>query len=120
MRGSPDLLDFVLIKTQTHLVDAYTDDGRVVCIKPVARDGEETRIARMLSTTEFRADPKNHCVSIIEVIDDPGDDSKSYMVMPFLRGANNPQFQYVKEIMDFVDQILEVRVADMLKHGDLT
>jgi len=104
-------LVLVLTNPQTHLVDAYTDDGRVVCIKPVPRNGEETRIAKMLSTAEFRADPRNHCVPIIEVIEDPEDDSKSYMVMPFLRAADDPQFQHVKEIIDFVDQILEVRTT---------
>ena len=74
----------------------------------------------MLSTTELRADPRNHCVPNIEVIDDPGDDSKSYMVMPFLRDADDPQFQYVKEVMDFVDQILEVRTVDLARYGGLT
>ena len=117
---SLDRPDLALIKIQTHLVDAYTDDGRVVCIKPIPRNAEEARIAQMLTTTELRADPRNHCVPIIEVIDDPEDDSRSYMVMPFLRAADDPQFQYVKEVVDFVDQILEVRAADLAKHGDLT
>jgi len=99
---------FVLTASQTHLVDAYTDDGKFVCIKRIRRNVEETRIAQMLSTEELRADPKNHCIPIIEVIDDPDNDSISYMVMPLLRVADSPPFQYVKEIMDFVDQILEV------------
>ena len=93
---------------QTHLVDAYTDDGKYVCIKRVRRGDEESRIAQMLTTEELRADPRNHCVPIIEVIDDPDDDLISYMVMPLLRNANSPQFQYVKEIIDFVEQVLEV------------
>jgi len=93
---------------QTHLVDAYTDDGKFVCIKRVGRNDEETRIAQMLSAKELRADPRNHCVPIIEVIDDPDDDSISYMVMPLLRNADSPPFQYVKEIVDFIDQVLEV------------
>jgi len=100
---------FVLTTLQTHLVDAYTDDGKFVCIKRIRRGIEESRIAQMLSTEELRADPRNHCIPIIEVIDDPDDDSISYMVMPFLRVADSPPFQHVKEIMDFVDQILEVR-----------
>ena len=79
-----------------------------MCIKRVRRNVEESRIAQMLSTKELRADPRNHCVPVIEVIDDPDDDSISYMVMPLLRSAISPPFQYVKEIMDFVDQALEV------------
>jgi hypothetical protein len=40
---------------------------------------------------------------------DPGDDSVSYIVMPFLRLSENPPFETVGEVADFVDQILEVR-----------
>lgn len=80
-------------------------------IKQVGRGDEETQIAQMLSTKELLADPRNHCVPVIEVIDDPDDDSKSYMVMPLLRNAADPPFQHVKEIIEFVDQILEVRYA---------
>lgn len=79
-----------------------------MCIKEVGRNDEESRIAQMLSTKKLREDPKNHCVPIIEVIDDPDNDSLSYMIMPLLRIADSPPFQYVKEIVDFVDQILEV------------
>jgi len=89
------------------LVDAYTDDGKLVLIKKVGRDGGESRIAQMLNTPELREDPRNHCVPIIEMIDDPDNDSVSYMVMPLLRNADNPPFQYVKEMIDFVDQVLE-------------
>lgn len=86
-----------------------------MCIKRISRDDDEARIARMLRTADLCADPRNHCVPIIEVIDDPKDDSQSFMVMPFLRVADNPQFQHVKEIVDFVDQILEVRATDLAK-----
>lgn len=63
----------------------------------------------MLNTKEVLADPRNHCAPVIEVIEDPNNDSVSYMVMPLLRLADDPPFQYVKEIIDFVGQILEVR-----------
>ena len=99
----------VLITTQNNLIDAYTDDGKRVYIKEVGRGDEESQIAQMLSTKELLADPRNHCVPVIDVIDDPDDGSKSYMVMPLLRNAADPPFQHVKEIIDFVDQILEVR-----------
>ena len=77
-------------------------------IKKVGRNDKESRIAQMLSTTELREDPRNHSVPIIEVIDDPDNDSISYMVMPLLRNASDPPFQFVKEIIDFVNQVLEV------------
>ena len=73
----------------------------------------------MLSTKELLADPRNHCVPVIDVIDDPDYDAISYMVMPMLRLADNPPFQYVKEIIDFVDQILEVRTIGFAGHSNL-
>lgn len=91
----------------THLVDASTEDGKLVYIKELNRGGEEGRIAQMLSTEESRKDPRNHSVPIIEIFDDPEDDTKSYMVMPLLRAADSPAFEFVKEIVDFIDQILE-------------
>lgn len=73
---------------------------------------QEATIAQMLSTKEMRKDPRNHCVPIIEVIKDPKDERVSYMVMPLLRWADMPPFQYMEEIVDFVDQILEVLTND--------
>lgn len=78
-------------------------------LKEIERNGEEIRIARMLGSGPLQDDPRNHCVPVLEVIDDPDDDTKSYMVMPLLRAADYPAFAHVKEIVDFVDQMLEVR-----------
>ena len=77
-------------------------------IKELDRGAEEARIAQMLTTEELKADPRNHSVPVIEIIDDPEDDTMSYVVMPLLRAADDPHFEFVKEIIDFVDQILEV------------
>lgn len=57
-------------------------------------------------------DSSNHRVPIIEVIDDRADDSPSYAVTPLFR---SPPFQYVKEVIDFVCQILEVETLSTLE-----
>lgn len=93
---------------QTDLSDAYTDDGKLVLIKRICRNGEESRINEMLNTPELGQDPRNPCPPVIQIFDDPEDNDISYLVMPLLRNANSPPFQYVKEIVDFVDQALEV------------
>jgi hypothetical protein len=51
----------------------------------------------------------NHSVPILDTFGDPVDKSTSYLVMPFLRLIDNPPFEVVEEVLDFVDQILEVR-----------
>jgi hypothetical protein len=54
-------------------------------------------------------DPANHSVPILDTFEDLVDKSISYLVMPFLRLTDNPPFEVVEEVLDFVDQILEVR-----------
>ena len=53
-------------------------------------------------------DPANHSVPILDTFQDLIDKSISYLVMPFLRLIDDPEFEVVEEVLDFVDQILEV------------
>ena len=84
--------------------------GKTVYIKEVLTDSEELRIAQLVTQEEWTSDPQNHCVPVTKVFKDHEDPNISYMVMPFLRSVDNPPFEYVKEIIDFTDQILEVTV----------
>jgi len=89
------------------LVDATRiSDGRLVYIKEVKTGDQESRIASMLAAVE---DPANHSVPILDTFTDLADDTTSYIVMPFLRSSDNPTFETVGEVVDFVDQLLEVR-----------
>ena len=54
-------------------------------------------------------DPANHSVPILDTFEDPLNKSISYLVMPFLRLTDSPPFEVVEEVLDFADQILEVR-----------
>ena len=92
-----------------YLVDAtHKESGKMVYIKEVKTDSEEYRIAQLLTQEDWIDDPRNHCVPIVKLFEDHNNDQVSYIVMPFLRPANDPVFEFVKEIIDFVDQILEV------------
>lgn len=53
--------------------------------------------------------PANHSVPILDSFEDSVDKSISYLVMPFLRLTDSPPFEVVEEVLDFADQILEVR-----------
>ena len=70
---------------------------------------EESRIATMLSSEPLLSDPRNHCVPILDLIQDDEDPTVSYMIMPFLRSFDSPPFDTVADVVDFTDQILEVR-----------
>lgn len=83
-------------------------DGALVSIKSVERSTDEVSIARLLSTNELLKDPENHCVPILDALDDPLDGSKALMVMPYLRPFDNPELRTIGEVVDFIDQTLEV------------
>lgn len=74
----------------------------------MATDGDEARIAQMLSSKELRKHSSNHCVPVLDFFPDDGDPSASYLVMPFLRRSNSPPFQQVNDVIELVDQFLEV------------
>ena len=94
---------------RSKLVDAtHKETGKVVYIKEIETDCEEHRTARLLMQEDWISDPRNHCVPIVKIFEDHKDPQVSYLVMPFLRPADSPPFETVKEIIDYVDQILEV------------
>lgn len=81
----------------------------MVYIKRVGTGDLETEIALRLTGGPLLSDPRNHCVPVLDVIQDDVDPTVSYLVMPFLRIMDNPEFEYVEEVVDFVDQVLDVR-----------
>lgn len=98
-------------KFRPNLVDATRiSDGRLVYVKRVETGDEESNIARMFSQETLRNDPDNHCVPILDVFRDDEDAKISYIVMPFLRLMDDPPFQFVHDVIDFADQLLEVRI----------
>ena len=101
--------DVLLQPGRPHLMDATRiSDGKLVMIKKVAKDSQEVRIATYFSSEHLRKDPRNHCVPVFDVLDDPEDPSISFMVMPFLRRIHDVEFDTVGSIFDCVEQLLEV------------
>ena len=95
-----------------HVTDAKrVSDGKLVLMKRVKLASEEVKIASFLSSEELRRDPRNHCVPILDIIVDDQDPTDCFLVMPFLRRLNDPQFDTVGSILNCVGQLLEVRAA---------
>jgi hypothetical protein len=82
-----------------------------VYIKQVRTNDLESRIALDLNAID---DLANHSVPILDTFEDPTNNSISYLVMPFLRLSDNPSFEVVEELLDFVDQVMEVRSRNKL------
>ena len=56
----------------------------------------------------MKADPYNHTMPLLEVLDDDEDEDICYLVTPLLRNMDDPTFETVHNVIDFVDQTIEV------------
>lgn len=97
-------------------IDATTTDGQLVYLKQVRTDSEELKIAQMFSSPLIREDPRNHCVPVLDAFPDNEDETLTYIVMPYLHDMNQPDFYWVGDVVDFVDQVLE-GLAFMHQHA---
>ena len=66
------------------------------------------------SQPHLRADPRNHCIPVIESFSDDLLANVSYLVMPFLRDMDDPSFELVMDIIDFSDQVIEVSLSQLM------
>ncbi|KAI0040981.1 hypothetical protein FA95DRAFT_1502042 [Auriscalpium vulgare] len=100
--------DGISTPLRDHLIDATRlSDGKMVYIKRVQTGDLESRIAIKLSSDALRSDPRNHSVPILDTFVDSDDSHISYIVMPFLKPLDQPEFEYIGELLDFGEQILE-------------
>ena len=53
-------------------------------------------------------DNYNHTMPILEVLDDDEDKDICFIVTPLLRNIDDPPFETVNNVIDFVDQTIEV------------
>ncbi|KAG5720283.1 hypothetical protein E4T56_gene2672, partial [Termitomyces sp. T112] len=91
------------------MLDASRSDGSLVALKrlkfPVGL-GEMTIGTRFSSPSLF-ADPRNHCIPILDIIlPMPGSDV-AFIVMPLLRQTRIAPFETVGEAVEFFRQIFE-------------
>lgn len=83
-------------------------------LKEVKTGDEESEIVKLFSTQALRDCPDNHCVQILDVFQDDVNPAISYIVMPFLRLMDDPPFQYVDDVVDLTDQLLQVSLMRVL------
>ncbi|HEV7736062.1 MAG TPA: hypothetical protein VGO47_01655 [Chlamydiales bacterium] len=77
-------------------------------LKRVETSTEEIPIGLYFSQEALRNDFRNHCVQILDVILCPDTDEEAFIVMPFLRNFDSPQFEFQCEYVDAARQFLEV------------
>ena len=86
-------------------------DGTRVTLKTVDTSVHpyEVEIGRFLSSEQLAQEPRNHCVRILDVLEDPVNPKQKILVMPLLKLFNMPEFITVGEVVAFFKQAIEVR-----------
>ena len=68
----------------------------------------ELEISKMFSSEPLKSHPRNHCVPILEVLPLPNTSDEFLLVEPLLRDLDDPWFETIGELMEFLRQIFEV------------
>lgn len=83
-------------------------NGQLLYIKKIKPDSDELQLLQYLSSPEQLQDPQNHCVPLLDVIHDPSDPQTCFVVMPYLRYIDHPPLEFVEDLLECGEQILEV------------
>ncbi|TEB29036.1 hypothetical protein FA13DRAFT_1690318 [Coprinellus micaceus] len=91
----------------THATHLKT--GQYVVIKRIESDEDSTELDVMafLTAEERAGDPRNHCVRALGILDHPSDPQVQFVILPLLRKFDDPPFETIGEVVDFVGQVLE-------------
>lgn len=86
-------------------------DGIRVAVKVVKQESPEIGILQALTSVELLLASENHCVPILDILPDPLDICRTLLVTPHLQPCNDPPFEVIDEVLDFIKQTLDVRSA---------
>ncbi|KAJ7100633.1 hypothetical protein B0H15DRAFT_770095 [Mycena belliarum] len=88
---------------------AVRPDGQRVVLKAISPSvhPHEIAIGRLFSAPPHSESSWNHCIPFLEVLDDPYDADKKLIVMPLCIPFDEPYFNTVGEVLDFIKQIFE-------------
>ncbi|KAJ7496184.1 hypothetical protein B0H11DRAFT_1715914 [Mycena galericulata] len=90
-------------------MDAVGPNGQRVLLKAISPSvhPHEIAIGRLLSAPPHSKNSKNHSISFLEVLDDPYDVDTQLIVMHLCIPFDEPSFDTVGEVLDFIKQIFE-------------
>lgn len=74
------------------------------------RGEDELEMARLFSEPQRRADPRNHCIPMLDHLVPPEAEGVGIIVLPLLRHVESPPFETVGQVLDFCEQIMDVRM----------
>ncbi|KAJ7642402.1 hypothetical protein DFH06DRAFT_961947, partial [Mycena polygramma] len=84
-------------------------DGRKVMLKYVSTkdNPDAVKIAQLFASPPHAGNPRNHCVPVFQVLQDPDDNDIHILVMPFFVPFYRPNFDTVGEAIACFRQVFE-------------
>ncbi|KAG2135802.1 hypothetical protein DEU56DRAFT_806610 [Suillus clintonianus] len=97
-----------MVTTQVVSATRMSDGAHVVLkrIQPSAHP-HEIEISRFLSSEPLKGQRENHSVEMLDVLHIPDEADEAILVLPLLRPFDDPPFETIGEIIDFVRQVFE-------------
>lgn len=88
-------------------------DGKHLMLKWISKKIHpfEVEIGQFFSSQPLANDPRNHCIPLLDVLQDPEDDDRQIIVMPRMIEISRPVFETVGEVIDCFQQIFEVSLS---------
>jgi hypothetical protein len=80
----------------------------------ISRHPHEVEIGKLFSSEPLASNFKNCCAPFYDVLRTPDNEDSAILVMPLLYRIENPPFQTVGEVVEFLRQIFEVTLAHSL------
>ncbi|KAG8994897.1 hypothetical protein FRB94_009612 [Tulasnella sp. JGI-2019a] len=91
-----------------HLLDATRiSDNKPMVLKIVTKPSSEIVIGQFLLTGDLSNDPRNHCIPLVDVLEDANDPEHAILVLPLLRRLDSPGPASIRECVSLIEQTLE-------------
>jgi hypothetical protein len=102
---------------RANILDVRGSDGKDVAIKKCRPSVHpfEGPIGQFLSSPELIKDPRNHSIPIYDVLPSPHEPDMNLILMPLLRPIDDPPFDTIGEVVDFITQVAEVSPFPLLR-----
>ncbi|KAH9481861.1 hypothetical protein JR316_0006391 [Psilocybe cubensis] len=99
--------DGILARGETVIDAIRLENGQKVVLKKVETASQEISFATAFSSKEWKKDPRNCCVPILDVVMIPCDDDHALIVMPQLLAFHLLPFRFLGEFCEFALQVLQ-------------
>ncbi|KAJ7176879.1 hypothetical protein C8R46DRAFT_1246005 [Mycena filopes] len=105
-----ELDEHIALHPRPTIMDAQRlSDGKDVILKVISTKTHphELDVAQFFSAQPLADNPRNHCIPVLQVLQDPDDVDNTILVMPLFQRFDLPIFETVGEVIDCFRQLFQ-------------